>query len=167
METIRMLCGRRLARRLHQTILRKVEEVTMRTILKMFVLATLATACVWAGPRDSYRYDRYRGAPRYEKVKKHKGPHARWENPGRGRGRALGHVRYYGPPAPRRYYVRSRRPSPRYIWVDPYLDWRGTRYGYVWVPGAWVLPPRRGAVWIDGFWSPRGGAEIWVSAHWR
>jgi hypothetical protein len=38
---------------------------------------------------------------------------------------------------------------------------------YVWVPGAYVITPYPGAVWIPGRWVLRGGGWIWVGGYWR
>lgn len=71
------------------------------------------------------------------------------------------------PPMPRpvRVGVVGYAPGPNYVWVDGYHDWRGNRY--VWVPGAWVRPPRAKAVWAPGRFTPRGGNHVWISGHWR
>ncbi len=50
--------------------------------------------------------------------------------------------------------------------------WRGGHYQfrngrYLWIPGAWVNPPRSGLVWVPGFFqkTPQGG--MFINGHWR
>ena len=131
----------------------------MKTTIKLLLLTGLVVTTAWAGGnRYVYDYDGY-GRPYHVKVKKYKGPGKSW------RGHGPTSARYYAP----RYVVRARpvRPGPGYVWIDPYRDWCGPAYGYVWVPGRWVVPPHPRAVWLDGYWAPRGGTHIWISAHWR
>lgn len=80
-----------------------------------------------------------------------------------------GHAHYvrsgpYPPPPPAAYRVPPP-PGPGFVWIASYRDWRGSRY--VLVPGRWVRPPRRNAVWVPGHWKRRGGHRVWISAHWR
>ena len=56
-------------------------------------------------------------------------------------------------------------PGPNYIWVGGYHRWNGSRY--IWVPGHYVVPPRRGAVWVSGHWVQRGGGWVYVEGYWR
>ena len=56
-------------------------------------------------------------------------------------------------------------PGPRYVWVAG--RWRWYHHGWVWVPGAWIIPPRHGVVWVDGHWGRRFGSVVWVEGHWR
>jgi hypothetical protein len=50
------------------------------------------------------------------------------------------------------------------VWHPGYHRWDGARY--VWIPGAYVAPPRPYARWIPGHWqnTPRG--YVWVEGHW-
>lgn len=61
--------------------------------------------------------------------------------------------------------TRPVAPGPGYFWTAGYHRWDGTRY--VWVPGAWVLPPRPHAVWVAHRWVRRGGGWVFVEGHWR
>jgi len=68
-------------------------------------------------------------------------------------------------PPPLRVDVIPARPSPRHLWIRGY--WRHEPHGYVWVPGRWVLPPRRGASWVEPRWEVRGGGYFFVEGHWN
>jgi hypothetical protein len=57
------------------------------------------------------------------------------------------------------------RPGPDYIWQAGHYTWDGRRY--VWVPGAWILPPRPHAVWAPGRWDHDGHGYHWVEGRWR
>lgn len=69
-----------------------------------------------------------------------------------------------GPPAP---LVERPGPPlhPGWAWRAGYHRWDGTRY--VWVPGAWVAPPRPRAVWIQGHWVRRPRGWVFIRGHWR
>ena len=56
-------------------------------------------------------------------------------------------------------------PGPQYVWVAGYWRWYGHSWG--WVRGAWVIPPHRRAVWVEGRWGRRFGRVTWVEGHWR
>lgn len=80
---------------------------------------------------------------------------------------------YAPPPAP----VYAPPPPPPYasygyVWVPAYSVWTG--YGYRTVPGAWVRPPYRGAVWVAPHWDngrghgyAYGHDRAWVNGYWR
>jgi hypothetical protein len=80
---------------------------------------------------------------------------------------------YAPPPAP----VYAPPPPPPYaaygyVWVPAYSVWSG--YGYRTVPGAWVRPPYRGAVWVAPHWDTSHGHgnayghdRVWVNGGWR
>jgi hypothetical protein len=57
------------------------------------------------------------------------------------------------------------RPGPGYVWVGGYHRWDGARY--VWTPGAWVMPPRPHAVWVEHRWVRRHGGWVFVEGRWR
>ena len=68
------------------------------------------------------------------------------------------------PPAP--VLVKHHgKPKRGYVYRPGYYQWSGRHY--VWVPAAYVVPPRPHAYWVPGHWvpaGPRGG--YWFSAHW-
>lgn len=68
------------------------------------------------------------------------------------------------PPSPR-VEVRHAAPSRMHVWVAGRWDWRGN--DYVWISGAWVLPPRPRAVWVPGRWEHAHGGWVWIDGHWR
>lgn len=69
-----------------------------------------------------------------------------------------------GPP-PRVVERRPPPPQPGWAWRAGYHRWDGARY--VWVPGAWMAPPRPRAYWVPGHWvnTPRG--YYWREGFWR
>lgn len=69
--------------------------------------------------------------------------------------------------APPRPLVEPRlaAPGPGYVWTPGYHRWDG--HAYVWVPGAWVLPPRPHAVWVPHRWVHRHHQWAFVEGHWR
>lgn len=69
-----------------------------------------------------------------------------------------------GPPAPV-VQLRGAPPGPRYVWVDGYQQWTGTRYH--WAPGRWVVRPRARAVWVPGRWVHHRRGWYWVDGRWR
>ena len=44
---------------------------------------------------------------------------------------------------------------------------RPPRPGMVLVEGAWVYPPRAGAVWIPGRYARRGFHRVWIAGYWH
>ena len=63
--------------------------------------------------------------------------------------------------------VETRGPIPGrgYVWINGYHNWEGNRH--VWVPGHWVMPPRRRARWVEHRWVRRRGGYVLVEGHWR
>jgi hypothetical protein len=42
-------------------------------------------------------------------------------------------------------------------------DWTG--HDYVWSPPRWVPRLSNHPMWLDGFWTPNGGACVWTPGH--
>lgn len=55
------------------------------------------------------------------------------------------------PPPPIAEWPTDERPDPQAQWVAGYWAWDPARDDFVWVAGAWRVPPR-GAIWIGGRW---------------
>jgi hypothetical protein len=56
-------------------------------------------------------------------------------------------------------------PAPGYVWQPGYWNWDGVRY--VWVPGAYVVPPFAHAAWLPGRWIRAGHGWRWRAGHWH
>jgi hypothetical protein len=50
------------------------------------------------------------------------------------------------------------------VWTDGHWQWDGARW--VWVDGAWRLPPDRGVAWQAPAWRPRGATFVFVPGGW-
>jgi hypothetical protein len=50
------------------------------------------------------------------------------------------------------------------VWTEGHWQWDGARW--VWVTGAWRLPPERGVTWQAPAWRPRGATFIFVPGGW-
>lgn len=61
--------------------------------------------------------------------------------------------------------ARPARPGPGFVWIAGYHRWNGT--AYVWAPGRWERPPRRGAKWVAARWEHRPGGYVFVEGRWR
>jgi len=70
-----------------------------------------------------------------------------------------------GPPPPPRYGVMGYAPGPGYVWTEGYWDLRGSRW--VWAPGQWQRPPRRGATWVPHSWQNDHGHYRMRRGYWR
>lgn len=69
-----------------------------------------------------------------------------------------------GPPPPV-YERRGPPPGEGYIWQDGYHRYEGGQY--VWTPGRYQQPPRRGQHWVAHHWVHRHGEYVMVEGHWR
>ena len=70
------------------------------------------------------------------------------------------------PPPPQREIVPARpNGHSDWVWQGGYNRWDGQRY--VWVPGAYVAPPHRGARWAPGHYRHTPNGYFWVEGHWR
>lgn len=68
---------------------------------------------------------------------------------------------YVGGPPPAAYgEVVVSSPGPGYLWVPGHYSWRHDHW--VWIRGAWVLPPQPGAYWVP----PQYVGQQWVEGHW-
>lgn len=65
-------------------------------------------------------------------------------------------------PPPRIVERVMAAPGPGYVWLPGRYSWQGQ---WVWIPGAWVMPPRSDARWVDGVWNPQ--TQQWIDGHWE
>lgn len=54
-------------------------------------------------------------------------------------------------------------PGPGYVWVAGHHTWQNG--AWAWVPGAWIVPPQPGTVWVEGRWDE--GTNSWTPEHWE
>ncbi|MEO8700969.1 MAG: hypothetical protein ABI867_13055 [Kofleriaceae bacterium] len=66
-------------------------------------------------------------------------------------------------PPPMRVEPERRRPAAVAVWTGGYWAWDGR--GYLWIPGAWRVPPSGGR-WVAPSWRPRGRAVVFVPGGW-
>lgn len=69
-----------------------------------------------------------------------------------------------GPPPPR-YGMMGYAPGPGYVWTEGFYDLRGS--AWVWVPGTWQRPPRRGVTWVASAWHQEGRSWRFHRGYWR
>jgi hypothetical protein len=50
------------------------------------------------------------------------------------------------------------------LWTPGYWYWRDL--AYVWIPGAWVRPPRVGVLWTPAYWSFNGTVFVFHPGYW-
>jgi WXXGXW repeat (2 copies) len=62
--------------------------------------------------------------------------------------------------------VQTAQPGPNYAWIPGHYEWRTSERTYVWVPGAWTVPPS-GQTWVPGRWETRPEGSVWVDSHWQ
>jgi len=69
-------------------------------------------------------------------------------------------------PPPLRHEAVIARPGPRQVWVPGFWRWSGREY--VWVSGAWQLPPGHHTRWVAGHYrTRRGGGWVYVPGRWH
>lgn len=57
----------------------------------------------------------------------------------------------------------GQAPGPGYVWLPAHYSWAGDHWA--WMAGAWVLPPRPDARWVDGNWNAQ--TQQWIEGHWE
>jgi hypothetical protein len=55
-------------------------------------------------------------------------------------------------------------PPPNLVWTPGYWAWNGT--AYIWIEGAWRIPPQADARWVAPTWKPRRGRVVLVPGGW-
>jgi hypothetical protein len=61
-------------------------------------------------------------------------------------------------------YIQPAPPAANFLWMPGYWAWDDE--GYYWVPGTWVMAPRRGYLWTPGYWSWGSGFYYWHQGYW-
>ena len=70
------------------------------------------------------------------------------------------------PPAPPPVeQPQEPRPAATAVWTPGQWQWDGR--AYVWIAGAWRIPPSGQHAWQPAGWSVRGGGAIYVPGGWR
>jgi hypothetical protein len=70
------------------------------------------------------------------------------------------------PPPPMAEVPTNDRPVPQAQWVEGYWAWDPGRNDFVWVAGAWRIPPP-GATWVAGRWMRDADGWYRVSGFWN
>jgi hypothetical protein len=68
-----------------------------------------------------------------------------------------------GPPEAR-VEVHGEIPAPGFVWIGGYWQWHSR---WMWQPGHWEHPPRRGAQWISPHWEHGRRGWRFHKGHWR
>lgn len=68
------------------------------------------------------------------------------------------------PPVEVRPETPPERPAAAAVWTAGYWQWDGT--AYVWIDGAWRIPPRRDQRWRPARWKRKRGAAVFVPGGW-
>ena len=74
------------------------------------------------------------------------------------------YVAAYAPPAPR-YGIVGVAPGPGFVWTEGYWNLAGSRW--LWMPGRWMRPPHRNAVWVAPEWRQEGRGYRFHRGYWR
>lgn len=54
--------------------------------------------------------------------------------------------------------------SASLVWTPGYWAWNGS--AYIWIDGAWRIPPHSGATWVTPSWSAHGSVHVFVPGGW-
>jgi hypothetical protein len=68
-------------------------------------------------------------------------------------------------PPPLRDETQGRPPAVVAVWTPGFWAWDGR--GYIWIDGAWRIPPPSGGRWIRPTWRPRRTGVVFVPGGWR
>lgn len=68
------------------------------------------------------------------------------------------------PPQDEAVATRAAPPSRRAVWTPGYWQWDGR--AYVWIDGAWRIPPEAGQVWVPTVWEAITGGVILRPGGW-
>jgi hypothetical protein len=67
-------------------------------------------------------------------------------------------------PPPPKNETPPRAVSVNLVWTPGYWAWNGT--AYIWIEGAWRIPPQVNARWVAPTWAPRRGRLVLVPGGW-
>ncbi len=59
----------------------------------------------------------------------------------------------------------AEKPQGDYTWIPGYWAWDQDRDNFIWVTGAWRIPPP-GTAWVPGYWNPVANGHQWVGGYW-
>jgi len=59
----------------------------------------------------------------------------------------------------------AEKPEGDYTWIPGYWAWDQDHANFIWVTGAWRIPPP-GATWVPGYWNQTANGHQWVSGYW-
>lgn len=60
---------------------------------------------------------------------------------------------------------RPENPGGGAFWRPGHYQFRNGRY--LWIKGAWVVPPRAGLEWVPGFYQRTTKGGMFINGHWR
>ncbi len=69
------------------------------------------------------------------------------------------------PPKPIEEVPPAEKPEGDYTWIPGYWAWDHDRDNFIWVTGAWRIPPP-GTTWMPGYWNQAANGFQWVSGYW-
>ena len=69
------------------------------------------------------------------------------------------------PPKPIEEVPPAEKPQGDYTWIPGYWAWDQDRGNFIWVSGAWRIPPP-GTTWVPGYWNQAANGYQWVGGYW-
>jgi hypothetical protein len=69
------------------------------------------------------------------------------------------------PPKPIEELPPAEKPEGDYAWIPGYWAWDQDRTDFIWVSGAWRIPPP-GTTWAPGYWNQAANGYQWVGGYW-
>ena len=59
----------------------------------------------------------------------------------------------------------AEKPEGDYTWIPGYWAWDHERENFIWVTGAWRIPPPA-TTWVPGYWNQTAEGHQWVGGYW-